>query len=374
MFYVTAFDPDPTKSFTNVAFNNLKALQTQNINFELRPLNYVLNWESRPSWFANEDRDYFTRSTPTAEPAALVHLQIADLLKVPYRSPDFAVGFTAFEATMIPRWICEGLDASYKGLIVPSRHCADVLAESGLKIPVRVVHHALPDMWLRDYPSLPDKDPQTYVFGSVGYWNSRKNLAGLLEAYIRAFPEPSANTALLLKTFNAGDVEAKVRSLAGGAREDIWIYDEQWSEAQMLWAFQMIDCYVAPTRGEAFGLAQAQAAALGKPVVYTGFSAPTEWLGAGHYPLDHTLVKVSESMSSADHPFDHIKGPNIQWADVGVEHLSSKLLEISGSRPRAGFDPENLGNFRQMLSWATVGESLAAALEDILDRPLERIQ
>ena len=108
MFYVTTFDPDPTKSFTNVAFNNLKALQTQNINFELRPLNYVLNWESRPSWFTGEDRDYFTKTSPTTNPAALVHLQISDLLKVPYRSPEFAVGLTSFEATLIPRWICEG--------------------------------------------------------------------------------------------------------------------------------------------------------------------------------------------------------------------------------------------------------------------------
>jgi glycosyltransferase involved in cell wall biosynthesis len=246
--------------------------------------------------------------------------------------------------------------------------------DSGLKIPVRVVHHALPDMWLKDYPNLPDKNPQTYVFGGVGYWNSRKNPVCLLEAYIRAFPKPSANTALLLKTFNAGDVESKVTSLAGNARDDIWIYDDQWSESQILWAFQMIDCYVAPTRGEAFGLAQAQAAALGKPVVYTGFSAPTEWLGEGHYPLDHTLVKVSESMSSDDHLFDHVKGPNIQWADVDVNHLSSKLLEISESRPRTGFSPDGVSNFRDMLSWDTVGKSLVDAVEDILDRPLERIQ
>ena len=166
MFYVTTFDPDPTKSFTNVAFNNLKALQTQNVNFDLRPLNYILNWENRPPWFTGENRDYFTRTTPTAEPAALVHLQISDLLKVPYRSSEFAVGLTSFESTMIPRWICEGLNASYKGLIVPSQHCANVLMDSGLKIPVRVVHHALPDMWLKDYPNLPDKNPQTYVFGA----------------------------------------------------------------------------------------------------------------------------------------------------------------------------------------------------------------
>lgn len=373
MFYVTAFDSDPTKSFTNVAFNNLKALQTQNVNFELRPLNYVLNWGNRPSWFLDEDRDYFARTTPPKESAALVHLQVSDLLKVPYRSKEYAVGYTAFEATLIPRWICEGLNESYKGMIVPSQHCADVLVKSGLTIPTRVVPHALPVMWLKDYAPPVEKSPDTYVFGAVGNWNSRKNPAGLLEAYIHAFPQTTDDTALLIKTYNAGDVESKIRNLAGGERPDIWIYDDQWSEQQMLWAFQMIDCYVAPTRGEGFGLAQAQAAALGKPCMYTNYSAPTEWLGEGHYPLDCTLVSVSESMSSVDHPFEHIKGPNIQWADVTCAHLAERLAEVAAQRPRAGFSPERLAEFRNTLSWASIGAQLTEALEDILDRPLERL-
>jgi glycosyltransferase involved in cell wall biosynthesis len=373
MFYVSIFDSDPTKSFTNVAFNNLKSLQTQRVNFELRPLNHILNWANRPSWFSEADRDYFTKTTPVSNSAALVHLQISDLLKVPYKSKTSAIGYTAFEATLIPKWICEGINESYRGMIVPSQHCADVLVDSGLNIPIKVVHHALPDMWLKDYPALPEKSDATYVFGTVGNWNSRKNPEGLLRAYLKAFPQPSKDTALLLKTFQAHGLESLVRDIAGQERPDVWIYDDQWSEQQMLWAFNMIDCYVSPNRGEGFGLALAQTAALGKPCLYTNHSAPTEWLGEGHYPLDFNLVKVSDTMSSTDYPFEHIKGPNIRWADVSVDHLAEQLVKLSKTRPKHGFTGDHLSAFRQSLSWESIGEKFVSAMEEILGRDLEKL-
>ena len=374
MYYVGIFDPDPTKSFTNAAYNNILALQSKKVNFELRPLNHVLNWGDAPHWFGNA-RDYFARTRPPSTPTALVHLQISDLLKVPYRSPTDAIGLTAFEATMVPRWICEGLNVSYRGLIVPSEYCKSVLLRCGVTIPVRVVPHALPSMWLKDALPIPAKPSDTYIFGSCGYWNARKNTDCLLEAYIKAFPEPN-NTALLLKTYNAGHLESKIRELAAGSpRSDIWVYDAQWDEQQMLWAFSMMDCYVSPTRGEAFGLSLAQAAAMGLPCVYTNHSAPTEWLKeeGGHYPLEYTLCKVSETMTSKDHPFEHIKGPSIEWAEVKRDNLVETLKHLAETKPRRGFSEARLSEFRRELSWSVVGEKLTHSIEDILDRELERV-
>lgn len=373
MYYVTAFDEDPTKSFTQTAFNNLKCLQTQKINFEIRPLSQVLNWGSKPSWFLDEDRDYFTNTTPPKQPSAIVHLQISDLLKVPYRSKEYAVGYTAFEASLIPRWICEGLNQSYRGLIVPSQHCKSVLERSGLTIPVRVVPHALPSMWLQN-PKPPIKDPSVYVFGNVGYWNSRKNQTTLIDAYLKAFPEHESGTALLLKTFHAGDVESYIRKVAGCERKDIWVYDDSWSDAQMLWGFSYMDCYVSPHRGEGFGLTIAQAASFGKPCIYTDYSAPTEWLGEGHLPVKYNLVSVSDTISSDDFRFEHTKGEHIEWADVDIEDLVSKMKFAKASNLQSGFSQSDLDAFRTRLRWESVGVCLVDAVEDILGRPLERLQ
>lgn len=372
MFYVTQFENDPTKSFTQTAFANIKALQTQRVKFELRPLSFVLNWENRPSWFADSDRDYFTQTTPAKDPIALVHLQISDLLKVPYTSPTHAIGLTAIESAQVPAWICHGLNASYKGMIVPSEHCKNVLERSGLTIPTKVVHHALPDMWRKSYSPLREKDPSTYVFGFAGNWNSRKNPSTLVKAYLQAFPEPSENTALLLKTFNGGDIEGFIENLAGQKRPDIWVYNESWTEDQMLWAFSMIDCYVSPHRGEGFGLTLAQTAALGKPCLYTDYSAPTEWLGDGHYKIPYTLTKVSSTLDPLiDHTFDRLKSTSIEWADVSVEDLSSALQCVAKDRPSRGFNTERLSEFRQMLSWESVGRAFKQSIEDIMDREME---
>lgn len=373
MYYVTMFEADPTKSFTQTAFNNIKSLQTQSINFELRPLSLILNWSNRPSWFTDTDRDYFTRTTPSRSPAALVHLQISDLLKVPYSSKTDAVGMTAIETSHIPRWICEGLNESYRGLIVPSEFNKSVLISSGLKIPVRVVPHALPRMWHQSYPKPATAPKSTYVFGFVGNWNSRKNPLTILESYLSAFPEPPEGVALMLKTFNAGDVESYIKAVTNQDRPDIWVYDESWSESQMLWGFQMIDCYVSPHRGEGFGLSLAQTAALGKPCIYTDYSAPTEWLGEGHFKLPYTIVDIDTHLTDSDMKFDRLKGPGIEWAHVEPEILTREMKRVADLKPVCGFSKEDLAAFRDMVTWESVGASLVDALEDILDRPLERI-
>lgn len=372
MFYVTQFESDPTKSFTQTAFSNIKSLQSRRVNFELRPLSFVLNWNNKPSWFLDKDRDYFTQTKPSENPIAIVHLQISDLLKVQYRSKNNSIGFTAIEASQVPSWICEGLNESYKGMIVPSEHCKKVLERSGLKIPVRVTPHALPDMWRKSYSPLPEKDPNQYTFGFVGNWNSRKNPITLLNAYIKAFPEPSDSTALLLKTYKAGDIDSYVKRIAGRDRPDIWIYDDSWTEQQLLWVFNMIDCYVSPHRGEGFGLTLAQTAALGKPCIYTGYSAPTEWLtGEGHTQIPHTLVKVESTLDPKDFQFERMKSPSLEWADVAEEDLTSLLRKAAEDRSVQGFSGQDLTAFRNKLSWESVGDSLIQNIEDIFDRKME---
>lgn len=370
MFYVAQFEPDFTKSFTHVALNNLKALQTQNLNFEIRPLNHVVNWSSTPAWFTDDDVKYFQTSRPTSEQSAIVHLPPEDLLRTFYRDSKNAVGYTAFETSKLAPWICEGINASYKGLIVPSYFNKGVLERSGVRLPVRVVPHALPSMWLEDVPSPAEKRASQYIFGFVGNWNSRKGTTCIVDAYLKAFPEVSEDTALLIKTYRAGDVESYIRERAGSARPDVWVYDESWTESQLLWAFSMIDCYVSPHRSEGFGLCLAQHAALGKPTIYTEYSAPTEWLAEGHFPLPYHLVDIQADSEYAKAQIGH--GAGFQWAEVSVDDLAEKLVYVREQCPRRGSPQETLAHFRKLVSWQNVGSELIHAVEDILDRKLER--
>lgn len=364
MFYVTKFSSSRTKSFTHVAFHNIQSLMTQRVNFELRPLDNVLNWSESPEWMSNA-QTYFTK-TKSDYGCALVHTLPADLLRCIYKSKDQAIGMTAFETTKIPQWIASGLNENYKGLIVPSEYNKEALEASGVTIPVRVVQHALGSWWMQDYPELPEKDPNTYIFGFAGFWNTRKNPETLVEAYLEAFPQPSEDQALLLKTYKSG-MESQWSD-----RPDIWIYDEDWSEEQMLWAFQMMDCYVSPHKGEAFGLCLAQASAMNKPTIYTGFSAPTEWLiGQNHRPISYSTVHVTDADMKAG--YDHLEDTTLHWADINKTELVEALRSASANKCKKALNSEQLSDFRRMFTWESIGSQLVSAIEDIMDRPLVRI-
>jgi len=370
MLYVSQFEPDVTKSFSNVAYHNVKCLQEQSINFEIRSLQNVVNWGELPSWLSSS-QEYFTKTRSSMD-CALLQLMPSDILKSHWVDPDRTIGYTVTETSLVPQWIAEAYNESLKGLIVPSEYVKKAFVDAGVKIPTHVVQHALGPWWLKDYPNFGDKDANTYVFGNVGYWNSRKNQELLLKAYIKAFPTPRKDVALMLKTYKAQGVESLIANLAKQDRPDIWVYNESWSEAQMIWGYSQIDCYVSPHKGEGFGLSLANAACLGKPALYTNYSAPSEWLGTdSHYTIDYENVKLTQADITVG--YAHLD-QSLEWAEPSMDHLIEQLRMLERLRPTKGFEGEALSDFRKWVSWDTVGLDLASAIEQIIGKPLDTLR
>jgi glycosyltransferase involved in cell wall biosynthesis len=370
MLYVAQFTPDFTKSFSGVAFNNVKALQCKKINFEVRSIGNMINWSDLPPWLA-DSKDYFT-NTRSDMNCAVLQLLPSDILKSHWADPNKTIAFTVAETSLVPKWLASGYNESLKGLLVPSEHTKRAFKDAGVEIPIRVVPHALEPQWLRPSVDYGAKSEETYVFGNVGYWNSRKNQETLLRAYINAFPKPRKDVALLLKTYKAQGVESLIHSLAGEDRSDVWVYNESWSESQMLWGYSLIDCYVSPHKGEGFGLTLANAAAQGKPVLYTGYSAPKEWLGEeGHYTIEYDDVNLSTEDVTLG--YSHLE-QSLRWAEPKIEHLTEQLKMLSEKRPKKGFETSKLDAFRNRLSWDSVGSELVSAVEDIMQMPLPRLE
>lgn len=368
MLYISKFESDPTKSYTRVALNWIKALETQNINFEIRPLDLVLDWSQMPEW-CQDSKSYFV-DTKSNMKCALIHALPTDLVAARmYKSKNLTIGVTTFETSKVPSWLASSLNESLKGLIVPSFFNKTALLESGVKIPIEVVPHALGDWWLKNRPTHADKDSSIYTFGFCGYWNSRKNPQTLLNAYLTAFPKNENKTALLLKTFGAPNILENLPHDRDNS--DIWFFNEPWSENQMLWAYDMMDCYVSPHLGEGFGLTLAQAAAQGKPCIYTDFSAPCEWLSAKcHYPIATNVCDVALETNLLSNTLLASKG--IQWGEPNFESLVDTLKLVAQTRPKHGFQNEDLQTFRQMLSWECVGTRLVEAIEAIMNTTLEK--
>ena len=369
MLYVSNFESDPTKSFTQVAMHNIKALQQQNVNFEIRSLNNVIHWSQFQDWI-QELNPYFS-DAQSDNMSAIVHLLPQDLNSTFYKGKTTSIAYTTFETTLMVKWIVDALNKNYKGMIVPSEFNKQALIASGAEIPIEVVHHCLHPMYLNDVPSPAEREEDTYIFGYIGSFNARKNPRAVLDTYLKTFPKGS-NTRLLIKTYRAGDLESYIKSVCGENRDDVWIYDGQWTEQQMLWAYSMIDCFVSAHKGEGFGLALAQSAALGKPVIYTDFSAPTEWLSEdkGHYPVRCTVESVNSEDVTAQYAVAY--DSSLEWATIDLEHLAKRMQFVVDNDVRTGFNKEDLASFREMLSWKTIGENFVKAYETIFKAPILR--
>lgn len=356
MLYIFAPADNLSVGYMQAALNYLKALQTQNIDFTIRPLGRGISWRQAPFW-AEECGDYFIDCKMDST-VNLVQLTPSQLCEAPVSDTAKNIAFTTFETTRLPKWIVRILQSKFMGIIVPSEFNKRALIESGLEIPIEVVEHALGDWWYdaENLDTVPDKD-DSYVFGYVGAWNRRKNPEAVLRAYLEAFPEDNGKTNLLLKVPSLKGLKSLLEHLRGD-REDIWVYSEIWSEKQMLWAFNLIDCFVSAHRGEGFGLGLAQAAALGKPVIYTDYSAPREWLSRenGHLPIPCEVQKTEGAVTENDL---HFKGETLLWAEPSHNALVAALRHAQKAKPTT----HGAEALQERLSWPTVGAKLISAIE-----------
>lgn len=122
----------------------------------------------------------------------------------------------------------------------------------------------------------------------------RKNPCGVVEAFIRAFPSgpsgPSAKTSragtsgagplLVVKSINGAMNVPELERLryAAADRDDIVVIDRYFDVGRQGALMAAADCYVSLHRSEGFGLTMAEAMALGKPVIATGYSANLEFM------------------------------------------------------------------------------------------------
>jgi glycosyltransferase involved in cell wall biosynthesis len=150
----------------------------------------------------------------------------------------------------------------------------------------------------------------------------RKNPVGLIEAFKRAFT-PGEGPRLLLKTINGPLrplAEEEVLWAAHG-RPDIHVIDRSLSGDELNGLMAGCDCYVSLHRSEGFGLTMAEAMAIGKPVIGTGYSGNIDFMNAENSCLvEYELGRVG--------PDCEIYPPEGTWAQPSVEHAAELMRRV----------------------------------------------
>jgi hypothetical protein len=160
------------------------------------------------------------------------------------------------------------------------------------------------------------------AFLCVAEHRPRKNLAGLIRAFERAFP-------------NNDDVELRIKggvhAYASGV-DDLMELIRQPERVKFIEAFyandsgmgalyEEADCFVLPTRGEGFGLPILEAMATGLPVIVTAYGGHLDFCTA-----ENSFLVNVKGMVDCDPNF--FPGVQSQWAEPDEDHLVSLLRDV----------------------------------------------
>jgi hypothetical protein len=242
---------------------------------------------------------------------------------------SYTIGQWGWETDVLPaHWV--PLFDAVDEIWVYSRYVADMI---GRWSPVPVVTVPLPVVMPDPGDASLELDPgDGYLFLFVFDFFStlqRKNPAGLVEAFIRAF-SPGEGPRLVLKAMNGSFRREALDALRYkiGDRPDITLIDEHVDRSTYAALLARSDCYVSLHRAEGFGLTIAESMALGKPVIATGYSANLDFMTpANSYLVDYELTKVGPE---AEH-----YPPEGSWAEPDLDHAASLMRRVTERREEA---------------------------------------
>jgi glycosyltransferase involved in cell wall biosynthesis len=330
----------------------------------------VAEWDIS-ALFGHEVRlDSTASAHPPAEAANLViFLNPHELVQLvamagaePFRD-RFCAGVWFWELEQVPnswRPAMRYVDEVWAG----SRFVAEaVTRRAPASLPVRVLpcpigrREASPD---REAFGLPDGKVVVLTAFDVRSGFNRKNPIAAVRAFRLANRDGKA--VMVCKATGVEGAPEQVAALRAeiGEAGDVRLMTEWLTGGRMSALIASADILLSLHRSEGFGLLPAQAMALGKAVVATGWSANLDFMTAGNSMLvDYTLVPVEDSQGLYH---------GGRWADPDIRDAAAKLeilIADSALRRRLGaqaaqdiaaaLNPLVIG--RQALAWLEAGEN-----------------
>jgi glycosyltransferase involved in cell wall biosynthesis len=247
-------------------------------------------------------------------------------------------------------------------LFAPSAWARRVLVDNG--IPGERIHLARfgVDREIFGFSGEVRQGPTTFL--NVGKWEVRKGHDVLGEAFNSAFTRRD-DVRLILLTPNPFYSEGESREWADVYRtsslgDKIEVIEQRLPTQRDVAALMArADCGVFPYRAEGWNLDLAEMMAMGKNVIATNYSAPTEYLTRHNA----RLIEIDRLVEADDGKWFYGQG---EWADFGdaqVEQLVTHMREVHRLKQSGALRP-NLAARDTMAeyTWERTAQAIAAAL------------
>jgi hypothetical protein len=234
-----------------------------------------------------------------------------------------SAGLWAWETDVFPERYHHAFDLVDE-VWAPSTFIASALERTGrgpvVHLPMPVPIPTWQTSLTRQDLGLPEGFLVLYVFSwySIGV---RKNPGAAIDAFTRAFgPEDGAH--LVLKSLGGEDRMAEFEALRLRTdRADIHFHDGPIRSGQLKAMIEHCNCYLSLHRSEGFGYTLAEAMALAKPVVATGWSGNLDFMDestAHLIPAD--LVPIPEDVP--------VYGGSGRWAEPDIEAAAAAVRRV----------------------------------------------
>lgn len=266
----------------------------------------------------------------------------------------YRIGHWAWELSEFPDIWCDAFEYLDE-VWVPTEFVASSIRKKTQK-PVFVVPYAvssiLPGEKSRVEFGLPSDRFLVLCSLDLNSYSDRKNPDASYEAFIKAFPNSTETSPMLVMKLHGG--------LEGSNRdkiierylndERVIVIDAALSAARYTRLQQSCDAYISLHRSEGFGLNIAECMLMGKPVIVTNYGGNTDFTNNENaYLVDYVLTELREGQ--------YVVWQDQVWADPDLEHAAKQLqkmffnakerelkTQIAKRHIQERFSPESVGS------------------------------
>jgi glycosyltransferase involved in cell wall biosynthesis len=213
-------------------------------------------------------------------------------------------------------------------LWVPNKQSAETAKRSGVKIPIKVVPHSLDMNSYQNTEGSKIKELETtFTFGFAGEFVERKNIKALVKAFHMEF-NPREPVTLLLKTSKTTleEVQVYCNTIKKGlklrnAYKEETVVVGMMEHRDYVSVMSQINCFVVPSRGEAFCIPALECMALGIPTIYT------EDTGVD-YAVGHSVPSQWEPCFGAVDTLPNLDTSDTKWKEIDILKLAQTMRMV----------------------------------------------
>ena len=207
-------------------------------------------------------------------------VQLCELAKsFPTDDAVMRIALTTWETSLLPEKFVDGLNI-YDAIVTPSRFCAGVIHKACDIPEIEIIPHCFDG---NDWPAVDCPANGPFTFYTIGSFGERKNVLGVLRAYLHEFTRADKTRLVILSDGVDFSVVKSIIARSGLPPDELpglLVPDAPYSTSELVKLHQNSDCFVSTTRGEGWGLGMFEAVIMQRPVVAPAHGGQVDFLEA----------------------------------------------------------------------------------------------